>query len=536
MTQTLHLFVLLTVLISSAVSDPLADNFLRCLSQNPNVTNTDFVFTQNNSEYSSILESTIANLKYSTPTTPKPLAVITPLTYSHVQSAILCSKHLKFQIRIRSGGHDSAGLSYTSSYQSPFVVLDLRELRSVTIESGQNTAWVETGATLGELYYWVPQESPNLGFPAGTCPTVGVGGHISGGGFGMKMRKYGLAADNVIDAMIVDANGKILDRKSMGEDLFWAIRGGGGGSFGVVVAWKVNLVYVPEKISAFTLSKTIEEGGSNLFNKWQYISHNVSRDLFIRVRIQPVLNESGNRTIEVTFNSMFLGNVDKLMETITNGFPELGLQEKDCSEMSWIETVLYFDNYTVGRSIDVLKETNPLPKSYSIGKSDYVKEPIPEEKLEEIWKWCLEGDWPIIVMEPHGGKMHEIDDTIIAYPHRKGYLYNVHYTESWEDDNIEASEKHISWMRKLYEKMTPYVAKNPRAAYVNYRDLDLGENDNVDNESYLNAMKLGNKYFGDNFRRLALVKGVVDPDNFFFFEQSIPPLIMCEEKSDIGSC
>uniref|UniRef100_A0A251VSJ4 Putative cannabidiolic acid synthase-like 1 n=1 Tax=Helianthus annuus TaxID=4232 RepID=A0A251VSJ4_HELAN len=543
MTQTLrHLFVLLTALISSSVSNPLADNFLQCLSQDPNVTTTNFVFTQNDSEYSFILESTIANLKYSTPTTPKPLAVITPLTYSHVQSTILCSKHLKFQIRIRSGGHDSEGLSYTSSYQSPFVVLDLRELRSVIIESGQNTAWVETGATLGELYYWVSQESPNLGFAAGTCPTVGAGGHISGGGFGNMMRKYGLAADNVIDARIVDANGKILDRKSMGEDLFWAIRGGGGGSFGVVVAWKVNLVYVPDKVTVFSLTKTIEEGGSSLFNKWQYVSHNVSRDLFIRVEIQPALNESGNKTIQVMFSSMFLGNVDQLMETITDGFPELGLQEKDCSEMSWIETVLYFDDYTVGRSVDVLKERNTVDKSYGINKSDYVKEPIPEEKLEEIWKWCLEGDWPVLVMEPQGGKMHEIDDTIIAYPYRKGYLYNVQYREKWEDDSFESSEKRISWMRKMYENMAPYVAKNPRAAYVNFRDLDLGEND-VDNTSYLNALKWGSKYFGDNFRRLAMVKGyfgdnfrrlamvkgVVDPDNFFFYEQSIPPLIMSEE-------
>ncbi|KAM0053749.1 putative berberine/berberine, FAD-binding, type PCMH, subdomain 2 [Helianthus debilis subsp. tardiflorus] len=249
----------------------------------------------------------------------------------------------------------------------------------------------------------------------------------------------------------------------------------------------------------------------------------------MRLIILPALNEAGNRTIQVIFNSMFLGNVDKLMETITDSFPELGLQEKDCSEMSWIETVLYFDNYTVGRSIDVLKDRKPVPKSYFNGKSDYVKEPIPEEKLEEIWKWCLEGDNPVLVMEPHGGKMHEIDETRIAYPHRKGYLYNIQYLERWDNDSIESSAKRISWMRKMYENMTPYVAKNPRAAYVNYRDLDLGENGNLDDTSYLNAMNWGSKYFGDNFRRLAMVKGVVDPDNFFFFEQSIPPLIMREE-------
>ncbi|WRX15142.1 FAD linked oxidase [Theobroma cacao] len=91
----------------------------------------------------------------------------------------------------------------------------------------------------------IAEKSTTLAFPAGVCPTVGVGGHFSGGGYGMLMRKFGIAADHIIDAHLVDVDGRILDRKSMGEDLFWAIRGGGGASFGVVVAWKVELVSVP---------------------------------------------------------------------------------------------------------------------------------------------------------------------------------------------------------------------------------------------------------------------------------------------------
>ncbi|XP_071916105.1 O-acetylstemmadenine oxidase-like [Coffea arabica] len=136
------------------------------------------------------------------------------------------------QVTIRSGGHDYEGLSSIS--EVPFIILDLNNLRSIHASTTDNTAWIESGATVGELYYWIAQKSSTLGFPAGICPTPGIGGHTSGGGFGTVLRKYGLAADSVIDAHVLDVNGQILDRESMGRDLFWAIREGGGGSFGVI--------------------------------------------------------------------------------------------------------------------------------------------------------------------------------------------------------------------------------------------------------------------------------------------------------------
>ncbi|PWA40438.1 Berberine/berberine-like protein [Artemisia annua] len=509
------LLSVLVVLFPLAFSQSSNDKFIQCLSQN-----SDSVFTQNNTQYSSILQSTIVNLRFSASTTSKPLAIITPLTYAHVQSVVTCSKNFGYRVRIRSGGHDYAGLSYSSHDQVPFVVLDLQKLRSINIDSSKKTAWVESGATIGELYYWVSQNNKNLGFPAGVCPTIGVGGHLSGGGLGILVRKYGLAADNVVDARIIDANGKILDRKAMGKDLFWSIRGGGGGSFGIVVAWKVKLISVPDKVSVFSLSKTLEQGGSDLFNKWQSIGSKLSKYLLIRVIILPGSTGGGSRTIKVIFNSMFLGTVDNLLKTMNNSFPELGLQAKDCSEISWIESILFFANYP---DTSVLRDRKPEARKYFNAKSDYVKAPIPKERLQDIWNWMLEDDNPILIMEPHGGRMDEIGETSTPYPHRKGYLYNIQYFQTWE--NSDASDKHLGWMRRMYTNMTPYVSKNPRSTYVNYRDLDLGENKNANNISYSEAaMQWGSKYFGNNFRKLALVKGVVDPQNFFYFEQSIPPL------------
>ncbi|KAL7600812.1 berberine bridge enzyme-like 15 [Lactuca sativa] len=505
--------------------------FFDCITSklSSNFTSTDIVITPDDTSYSTILQSTIQNLRYSTDKTLKPLAIITPFSYYHVQSTIICSKASGLQIRIRSGGHDDEGLSYTSHDHTPFILLDMSKLRSVTVDLDDNTAWVESGATIGELYYWVSQKSNLLGFPAGECPSVGVGGHLSGGGFGTMARKYGLSADNVIDAYIVDVNGRILDRNSMGEDLFWAIRGGGG-SFGVVLSWKISLVYVPPVVTVFSLSKKLDRSGTQIVNKWQYVAHNLTEDLFIHlvINLAPVSEQEQSRTLQLTINALFLGTADKLIEIVEDRFPELGLQKTDCIEMSWIESVVYFSGYLSGEGIDALRDRSlrPWPKSYSVAKSDYVKKPIPEEAFEDIWKWCLQENL-LLVIEPFGGRMSEIDATETPYAHREGNLYIIQYIMRWTDDDFKASKKHVDLIREIYEKMTPFVSSNPREAYVNVRDLDLGTNGKGGcGSSYEHALEWGSKYFMGNFRRLAIVKGEVDPTNFFGHEQSIPPLVL----------
>ena len=87
----------------------------------------------------------------------------------------------------------------------------------MTIDEKAKTARVEVGATLGQLYYTISRTSKTLAFPAGVCPTVGVGGHFSGGGYGMISRKHSIAADHIIDATLINANGQILNKKKHGR-------------------------------------------------------------------------------------------------------------------------------------------------------------------------------------------------------------------------------------------------------------------------------------------------------------------------------
>ncbi|KAL0398211.1 UNVERIFIED_CONTAM: Berberine bridge enzyme-like 18 [Sesamum radiatum] len=277
------LFFTFSCLCAASVHDHV-DDFLKCLKEEfHNYTSiSSLVYTPTNSSYSSVLQFSIHNLRFESESIPKPLVIITRSTNPN-PPLIYCAKENHLQIRTRSGGHDFEGLSYVS--EVPFVVIDLINLSEITIDAQQKTAWVQSGATIGTLYYRIAEKSPTLAFPAGACPTIGVGGHFSGGAYGALLRKYGLAADHVIDARVVDVNGRILDRESMGEDLFWAIRGGGGASFGVIIAWKIQLVDVPKIVTTFTVQRTLEQNATQLIHRWQYIAHKFDPDLFILIRV-----------------------------------------------------------------------------------------------------------------------------------------------------------------------------------------------------------------------------------------------------------
>ncbi|KAF2310740.1 hypothetical protein GH714_016856 [Hevea brasiliensis] len=179
--------------VSGKDSSPIHENFIKCMSTQFNAYTRSFeiIFTPRSSLYSHLLQSSQQNLRWVNSTTSNnPLLIITPFHESEIQAAVLCSKNQGLQVRVRSGGHDYEGLSYLS--QTPFIIIDLMNFRSIEVDIADETAWLQSGATLGELYYAIGKESRVHAFPAGLCPTVGVGGHFSGGGFGTLLRNMDL--------------------------------------------------------------------------------------------------------------------------------------------------------------------------------------------------------------------------------------------------------------------------------------------------------------------------------------------------------
>ncbi|KAJ0968555.1 hypothetical protein J5N97_025472 [Dioscorea zingiberensis] len=478
--------LLLLITFSSLLSFTLttttttSQDIATCLSSGNVLNFTTPSSASSTTTFNLILNFSIQNLRFSSPDLPKPAAIILPSTLPDLRAAVLCCRAASLSIRIRSGGHSYEGLSYLADHHTPFALIDMMNLNQVRLDAGSLTAWVQAGATLGETYYAIAESSDTLGFSAGSCPTVGSGGHIAGGGFGLLSRKYGLAADNIVDAILVDSSGRVLDRESMGDDVFWAIRGGGGGTWGVVFAWRIKLLPVPKIVTGFIVSRPGSTRFiSGLVHKWQRVGPSLPDEFYLAAFVGAGLPEMGRAGFSATFKGFYLGPKSDAVEILNRRFPELGLIEPECHEMSWIDSVVFFSQ--VRRGIKTMSD---------------LKDPL------------LQGD------SSRPRSRAEICHSRIGM----GICIVSKDMIEWTVEDEGRGKEYMEWLRGLYELMGEMVSRGPRAAYVNYLDLDLGVTGNGND-----ARVWGEKYYLGNYDRLVRAKMAIDPDNVFNNPQSIPP-------------
>lgn len=174
-----------------------------------------------------------------------PIAILYCTSKEDVKSALEFCIIKNYDFRIRSGGHNYEGYSVGNKV----IVIDVSTMKKIKIDEVKNIVTIEPGVLNSELYDYVDKRG--YPFPGGTCPTVGVAAYTLGGGWGLSSRLFGLGIDSVVEFKMVDYRGKILTaNRECNKDLFWALRGAGGGNFGIVTSLTFNL---PPKFNMVTL-------------------------------------------------------------------------------------------------------------------------------------------------------------------------------------------------------------------------------------------------------------------------------------------
>ncbi len=427
-----------------------------------------------------------------------------------VQTCLAFAHRFGLPLALRAGGHSYAGYSTTTG-----MVLDVTRMSEVEVDAGTRTATVGAGARLIDVYAALSQH--DLGLPAGTCPTVGIAGLALGGGVGVLGRKFGLTCDNLLAAQVVVADGRVLTcDASHDPDLFWALRGAGGGNFGVVTSFTFR-VHQIAKLSLFTLNWPWGSA-SNVVDAWQHWAPQAPDELWSGCLLQangdkysaPVVQVYGVYVGAVaTLNSLLLQLTSRVDAAPTSrsvseaDLLEAMLHEANCSGKTVSECHLPSQNFQ-----------GQLPRSTFRAKSDYFTDFLPRRGIDALVSAVSRSQTSPVLgeggigLDAFGGAINRVAPDATAFVHRNT-LFSAQYAVTWNaNDPAFVVEANHSWLTGMWQEMRQYTSG---AAYQNYIDPDL--------TNWQHA------YYGSNLSRLQRVKAAYDSGDLFHFDQSIPPAV-----------
>jgi len=235
--------------------------------------------------------------------TYKPQAIVFCESLADVQRTVRWARKHAVRIVPRSGGHSYGGYSSTSG-----VIVDVSRLNGVALASG-GRAVVGAGARLIDVYDGLWQHGRTV--PAGSCPTVGIAGLTLGGGVGLASRKYGLTCDNLLEATVVLANGTaVVANAHQHSDLYWALRGGGGGNFGIVTRL-VFRTHPVGQVATYALEWPWSDA-AKVVQAWQKLAPHAPDGLFSVLN----LNAAVGGRARITSAGQFFGSADRLRQLL----------------------------------------------------------------------------------------------------------------------------------------------------------------------------------------------------------------------------
>jgi FAD/FMN-containing dehydrogenase len=361
------------------------------------------------------------------------------------------------------------------------VVVDLGLLSHVTVSG--NKAAIGPGARLGNVYATLAQH--NLAVPAGTCPSVGVGGHALGGGFGLSSRAWGLLCDNVLAAQVVTADGSVLTvDPTHHADLYWACRGGGGGNFGIATRFVTRTHHVSTGsyfIASYPWSQ-VEEVIAG-FLAWAPAMSDAVGALCR-------LAAGGAPTVQVF--GQFLGPDNELRSLLSSLKP--AASQLVVASSSWLDLVARWAG-CLGHTLPGCAV--PVDTAF-VGSSSYIAH-VPTSSQLTLFRQAIEERGTqsgALLIDAYGGAINRVAPAATAFAHRRA-LASVQYFAAGG-----ASAR--SWVSQARAQLAPAMNGD---AYVNYIDPQLP-----------NAL---HAYYGTNLPRLQQVKHAYDPHNLFHFAQSV---------------
>ncbi len=391
-------------------------------------------------------------------------------------------------LAVRGGGHNGAGFAVCDDG----VVLDLSLMNGIRVDPDARTIRAEGGCTQGAINH---AGAPfGLAVPAGIVSTTGIGGLTLGGGHGYLARKYGLAIDNLLEADVVLADGRLVTASAHeNEDLFWAIRGGGG-NFGVVTSFLFQAQPVGQVIAGLMLWDF--ERTAEMMRWYDQFLAAASEDLYGFFAIM---------------------NVPPIPL-----FP-VHLHKRTVCAVIWCHLGA---RDQAEKDLDAVRESHP-PTFEQIG-------PMPVTALLSMFdallppglQWYWKADFFTELSEPaieqhvkYGSQLPTLLSTMHLYPvngqvnriPRDATAFNFRETKysmviAGIDPDPAHNEKMIDWARAYWNALHPYSAGG---AYVNFM-MDEG----IDRVQAT---------YRDNYRRLAALKAQYDPGNLFRVNQNIKP-------------
>jgi hypothetical protein len=412
----------------------------------------------------------------------RPRAVVRCASPDDVAHTLGFARRSGLSVVARGGGHCFAGRSSTEG-----IVLDLTPMRSVTV-SPPGVATIGAGARLAAVYEAL--HAHGLTLPAGCGAGVGIAGLTLGGGLGTLGRRYGLTSDRLRAARVVLADGRTVDCDETREpDLFWALRGAGGGQFGVVTSLVFDAVPITEA-TAFLLAWRFADAAEVLaaWQEWaphapDAVSANLRIDAGRVVVFGAVLGPAADLIDE------FVGLVCRRPQVATLAVPPHADLKRSLAE-------LVPDEPASGEPAS----GEPASGEPFVSRSHFFRRSLPPDGIADLLDTLVRvrpaGRNRALHLTPMGGAYNRVPAGATAFVHR---------AERFLLEHVETGVDASRWVHRSRACVAPWASGR---VYPNFPDPDLTD--------------WAEAYHGANLARLIRVKRDYDPDGVFHFPQAIP--------------